>query len=158
MIVRLACCAMLVGLPALVGAACARPRAAPTVSANPDCVDPHDPQPSLQRDSITAGLTAIDVRFYRSDSGEPLGFVSLGSIVPPYGGRADALGHLRLLLSVAGQQILETRRIGLKSRRDSVLVPADSVVWLRIGLARSMLRIEHCLGNVHVTQETPAGR
>lgn len=132
-----------------LGAACAR---APSAAArvNPACADPHDPPGTVSVDSATAGPGALVLHFYRTATGAPLGHVTFGSRDDALGGTADSLGFLRITVPRAGRLPLRSMRLGYRPRLDSIAVAADSVLWLRIGMARSFVDARRCLGDFTV--------
>lgn len=128
-----------------LGTACAHtPSAAARV--NPACADPHDPPGIVSLDSTTAGPAALELHFYRTATDTALDHVTAGSRDHSFGGTADARGYLRLALPRSGRVPLRSLRLGYRPRLDTITVAADSVLWLRIGMARSFVDAQRCLG------------
>lgn len=132
-------------LASWLGLGCAH---APSTAArvNPACADPHDPPGIVSLDSTTAGPAALDLHFYSTASDTALDHVTARSRDHTFGGTADARGHLRLAVPRPGRVPLRSLRLGYRPRLDTITIAADSVLWLRIGMARSFVDVQRCLG------------
>lgn len=99
----------------------------------------NDPVVAVARDSVTPGGPAAVAQFYWTALAFPVSSGTWGTDDRTLVGRVDSLGRVRVAVPQAGRYALRARVIGSVLRLDSLAIPRDSTVWVRIGLARATL-------------------
>lgn len=110
-----------------------------TVQCGGEALVFNDPVIPLVQDSVTAGGPAAVAQFYWTALAAPVVHGTWGTEDRHVVATMDSLGRARLSVPQAGRYALRARVIGSVFRLDSLVIPPDSTLWVRIGLARASL-------------------
>lgn len=99
----------------------------------------NDPVVAVARDSVTAGGPAAVAHFYWTAIAAPVSHGTWGIDDRTLVGTIDSLRNARVPVPQPGHYAFRARVLGSILRLDSLTIPPDSTVWLRIGLSRATL-------------------
>jgi hypothetical protein len=99
----------------------------------------NDPIVPVVHDSVTAGGPAAVAQFYWTALPNAVAQGTWGTDDGRVMGTTDSLGRARVSVTQAGRYALRTRVMVSVVRLDTISIPPDSTVWVRVGLARGSL-------------------